>query len=204
MRTASLDWSNSRPAEKSKAALRRRQIQAWEFPQSKIPRAKVQYQSNLRRPPEPAAMPRCARDSRLVLHGRDDAAMCAPSLQRLRRTPLPVPRLAQSQSRVPIAPHAWRPVPAPPPEFSLKHPSLLERPPSRRQAHSPRLAHHRKNVAAAVRVPGLFPYWGRLRPSCGASSARSSICAYSLLVAHQRALRQSGPRAILGSGHRAP
>ena len=75
---------------------------------------------------------------------------------------------------------------------------LLELPPEHYQARRlvrrlARPAHHRRTLAARARVPGqcLLPCWSQSRPSCGASGARSSICAYSLLVAHRRIMEQS-------------
>jgi len=75
---------------------------------------------------------------------------------------------------------------------------LLELPPERYQARRlvrrlARPAHHRRTLAARARVPGqcLLPCWSQSQSSCGASGARSSICAYSLLVAHRRVMEQS-------------
>jgi|SRR5580658_492727 hypothetical protein len=44
-----------------------------------------------------------------------------------------------------------------------------------------RPVHHHRTSAARVRAPWLLPWWTRLRAFCGASSARSSIYAYSCL-----------------------
>src|SRR5208282_5926389 len=49
---------------------------------------------------------------------------------------------------------------------------------SRREFREAR-ARYRRTWAARARVLWFLPWWSRLRPSCGASSARSSICAYS-------------------------
>src|SRR5208282_5668660 len=57
-----------------------------------------------------------------------------------------------------------------------------------------RPAHHHRTSAAKAPVPWLLPWSSPLRTSCGASSARSSICAYSLLVAHLCTTEQSASR----------
>jgi hypothetical protein len=54
-----------------------------------------------------------------------------------------------------------------------------------------RPAHHHRISAARARAPWLLPWWTRLRAFCGASSARSSIYAYTALVAHPRIPEQS-------------
>ena len=57
-----------------------------------------------------------------------------------------------------------------------------------------RWARYRRISAAKAPAPSLFLWSCRLRPSCGASSARSSICAYILLVAHLSTTEQSATR----------
>jgi len=66
----------------------------------------------------------------------------------------------------------------------------LQEPRPPHAAALPALRH--KIWAATAPEPWLFPW--HLPASCGALSARSSIYAYSLLVAHRRTTEQSSPR----------
>jgi len=111
-----------------------------------------------------------ASDLHHDLRGCDDGATSAVSvrLQQIRLMMprrLPIPVQARAPTQAPLSPGGATQPPEPPPE-----------PQTARLAH-----YHRKTSAATARARWLLLWRSLLRASCGASSARSSICAYSCL-----------------------
>lgn len=127
--------------------------------------------------PLPAAI-----EIRHDLRGPDDGARFVVSVQ-LQRMPRMVPRQAQPRARAPVPTGGATRL---------------------RQLRARRRAHCHSISAARARGRCLLPWGNRPRSSCGASNARSSICAYSLLLAHQRTFEQSSHVAarVPGVRHR--
>jgi hypothetical protein len=126
---------------------------------------------------------RYADDFRHDLRGRDDGAPFEVSLQRPRVMRLLSTR-ARMQARAQISKRGATRLP------ELGRGFQESRPP-------PRRAHRRRiSVAKAQVQENCLLLWRiLLRGSCGASSARSSICAYIALVAHRHVPEQSSPLA---------
>jgi hypothetical protein len=127
-------------------------------------------------PPQGRA-PRVAAEIRHGLRGRDGGAKFVVALQnsQLKKMPHLVPKPAQALIPAPLSTEAATLPPEPRP----------------RQLRPARPAHLHRNSVARARAPSLFPWPSPPRVSFGASSARSSICAYSLLLAYQRRMEQS-------------
>jgi hypothetical protein len=120
------------------------------------------------------------------LRGCGAAGSAVVSVQLPRKLP-PVPLSALARLPAPNAVStgaALRPL-APRPKPRLKFGLELRREPP---------VHYHRISAATAPAPWLFPWGTHLRASCGASSARSSICAYIALVAHRRTPEQSADR----------
>jgi len=110
-----------------------------------------------------------ASDLHHDLRGCDDGATSAVSvrLQQIRLMMprrLPIPVQARAPTQAPLSPGGATQPPEPPLELQTARP-----------------ARYRKTSAATARARWLLLWRSLLRASCGASSARSSICAYSCL-----------------------
>ncbi len=114
-------------------------------------------------PPLPAQRLPVVDEIRHDLRGCDDGETFVFSVQ-----------LLQMPGLAPIRAPARAPAPA---RVSTGDGTRLLEP--RRELREARRARYRRTWAARARVLWLLPWRCRLRPSCGASSARSSICAYS-------------------------
>ena len=159
-----------------------------------IPRRSVRLQTAWRRPLERAANLPFAREIGRALHGCGGGERLA----QLDLVPLPrifLQRIFQRRSK-PAEARALRA------QARLSRGAIrLSEPRPPHAAARP--AHHHKIWAATAREPWLLPWH---RPVfCGALGARSSIYAYSLLVAHRRTREQSAPRigrdTLTRSGH---
>jgi len=149
-----------------------------QVPRRMVPWRTVRLQIALRRPLERAANLLFAREIDRDLHG------CGGGERLAQLKPVLLRRIFQQQSKRAEAQAARA-------QARLSRGAIrLWEPRSPHAAARP--AHRHKIWAATAREPWPLPW--HLPASCGALSARSSIYAYSLLVAHRRTTEQSAPR----------